>query len=191
MRKTEPPGERRTRARRRRSDRREMIRWETKNVDRRSRVGKRKEDKAQDCVRSVYKLSPPTRKIPLLREATSTNKPLRVERRSGARRVTDVKVLAYDGVDIRKCRLLDIGLDGAFIETKTFALPKGTNMGLVLKIRIKGKLTHCRLPAKVVRAEMGGAALKFGHLEEQVYNILLRIVKPLKRKPHLRVISRS
>ena len=28
-------------------------------------------------------------------------------------------------------RLLDIGLDGAFIETKTFALPKRTNMELV------------------------------------------------------------
>jgi hypothetical protein len=100
-------------------------------------------------------------------------------------------VLAYDGVDLKKCRLLDVGLDGAFIETKTFALPKGTNMELVLKIRTKEKHTYCRLPAKVVRAEIGGAALKFGHLDEPVYTILLRIVKPSKTKPHLRVISSS
>ncbi len=142
-------------------------------------------------IRSVYEVSPPTQRIPFLREVASTSKPLRVERRSGTRRVTDVKVLAYDGVDLKKCRLLDVGLDGAFIETKTFVLPKGTNMELVLKIRRKGKHTYCRLPAKVVRAEIGGAALKFGHLDEQVHTTLLRIVKPSKTKPHLRVISSS
>ncbi len=145
--------------------------------------------KALDRIRSVYELSSPTRRIPLVREGDLTSKPLRVERRSGARRVTDVKVCTYDGVDIRKCRLLDIGLDGAFIETKTFALPKGTNMELVLKIRIKGKPIYCRLPAKVVRTEIGGAALKFGHLDEQVYTV--GIVEPSKTKPHIRVISSS
>ncbi len=191
MRRTEPPGEQRTRARRRRTDRRDMIRWDTKKVDRRGEVGQRTEDKALDCIRSVYELSPPARRIPLVRAVASTSKPLRVERRSGARRMTDVKVLVYDSVDIRECRLLDIGLDGAFITTKTFALAKGTNMELVIKIQIKGKPTYCRLLAKVVRAEMGGAALKFGHLDEQVYSLLRRIVKPPKRKPHLRVISRS
>ena len=168
-----------------------MIRWETEKADRRSAVGQRKEDKTLDCVRSVYELSPPTRRIPLVRETTSTSKPLRVERRAGTRRETGVKVGVYRGVDIKTCRLLDIGLDGAFIETKTFALPKVTNMELVIKIRIKGEPTHCRLPVKVVRAEIGGAALKFGHLDEQVYSNLLRIVKPFKKKPHLRVISRS
>ncbi len=145
--------------------------------------------KALDRIRSVYELSSPTRRIPLVREVDLTSKPLRVERRSGVRRVTDVKVCTYDGVDIRKCKLLDIGLDGAFIETKTFALPKGTNMELVLNIRTKGKPTYCRLPAKVIRAEIGGAALKFGHLDEQVYTI--GIVKPSKTKPHLRVVSPS
>ena len=145
--------------------------------------------KALDRIRYVYELSSPTRRIPLVREGDLTSKPLRVERRSGARRVTDVKVCTYDGVDIRKCRLLDIGLDGAFIETKTFALPKGTNMELVLNIRTKGKPIYYRLPAKVVRAEIGGAALKFGHLDKQVYTV--GIVKPSKTKPDLSVVSRS
>ncbi|MDH3670353.1 MAG: PilZ domain-containing protein [Gammaproteobacteria bacterium] len=191
MSKTEPGGERRTKARRRRTDRRQMIRWETKKEDRRTEVGQRKEDKALDCIRSVYELSPPTRRSPLVREVDLTSKPLRVERRAGARRVTDVKVFAYDGVDIRKCRLLDIGLDGAYIETETFTLLKGTQVELVLKIRPGGKPRHCRLPAKVVRVEIGGAALKFDHLDKQVYTILRGVVRPSKTKPHLRVISRS
>ncbi len=135
--------------------------------------------KALDRIRSVYELS----------QVNLISKPLRVERRSGARRATDVKVCTYDGVDIRKCRLLDIGLDGAFIETKTFALTKGTSMELVLNIRTKGKPIYCRLPAKVIRAEIGGAALKFRHFDEQVYTI--GIVKPPKTKPHLRVVSSS
>ena len=142
--------------------------------------------KALDRIRYVYELSSPTRRIPLVREGDLTSKPLRVERRSGARRVTDVKVCTYDGVDIRKCRLLDIGLDGAFIETKTFALAKGTHVEVVLKIRRGGKPTHCRLPAKVVRAERGGAAVVFGDLDEQAYNILLEIVRPFEQKPAAR-----
>ncbi|MFQ5544764.1 MAG: PilZ domain-containing protein [Acidiferrobacterales bacterium] len=116
-----------------------------------------------------------------------TSKLLSANRRSSPRRVTDINVLVHDGLELMKCRLRDISLDGAFIETKTF----GTDVHLVLDIRRKAKHTYCRLPAKVVRAEIGGAALKFGHLDEQVYSILLRIVKPSKTKPHLRVISSS
>ncbi len=44
--------------------------------------------KALDRIRSVYELSPPARRIPLVREADLTSKPLRVERRAGARRAT-------------------------------------------------------------------------------------------------------
>ncbi len=191
MKKQEHTVERRTKARRKRSDRREMIRWEKEKGDRRRGVGQRKEDKALDSIRSVYELSPPTRRVPLVREAASTSKPLRVERRAGARRITDVKVGAYDGANMNTCRLLDIGLDGAFIETETFVLPQGTQLELVLKIRPGGKATHCRLPAKVIRTELGGAALKFGDLDPKRYSILLGIVKPFKKKPHLRVVRRS
>jgi hypothetical protein len=94
-----------------------------------------------------------------------------------------VKVFVYDGIQLTKCRLRDISVDGAFIETKNFALAKGTDTEVVLKIRRGGKPTHCRLPAKVVRAERGGAAVVFGDLDEQAYNILLEIVKPFKQKP--------
>ncbi len=112
--------------------------------------------------------------------------PRRVDRRSGLRRVANVKVFARDSMEIKQCRLRDIGFDGAFIETKNFALAKGTHTEIVLKIRRGGKPTLCLLPAKVVRTERSGAALMFGDLDEQTYNLLFGIVKPFKQKPAAR-----
>ncbi len=57
-----------------------------------------------------------------------TDKPLPVERRLDARRITDVKVFAHNGVELKKCRLRDIGINGAFIETKDFPLAKGADV---------------------------------------------------------------
>ncbi len=102
-----------------------------------------------------------------VREVVSTSDP---------RRVTDVKVFTYDGVESTKCRLRHISVDGAFVETKNFPLTKGTSLELVLKIRSGGKPTHCRLPAEVIRVEDDGAALMFGNLDEHLYNVLLDIV---------------
>ena len=109
-------------------------------------------------------------------EVNLTNKPLPTNRRLGPRRVTDVKVFASDGIEIKKCRLRDISLDGAFIETKNFALAKGSIVDLVLRIRRDGETSACRVPAKVVRTERSGAALMFASLEEDGYNVLLDIV---------------
>ncbi len=128
-----------------------------------------------------------------VRELVSTGKPLSAnrrlvsaDRRLGPRRVTDVKVFVYDGIQLTKGRLRDISVKGAFIETKNLALAKGTHVEVVLKIRHGGKPTHCRLPAKVVRVERGGAAVMFGDLDEQTYNILLEIVRPFEQKPAAR-----
>ena len=112
--------------------------------------------------------------------------PLRVDRRLWSRRAAGVKVLAYDGVELGKCRLQDISVDGAFLETKNFPLTKGTNLELVLKIRRGGNPTRCRLPAKVIRVEENGAAVVFGDVDEELCNILLEIVKPFKQKPNAR-----
>ncbi len=90
--------------------------------------------------------------------------------------MTDVKVFAYDGVEIRTCTLKDISLDGAYIKTKNFALPNDTNLEVVLKVRCGGKPTHCRLPAKVVRNDRDGVAVMFGDLNAKLCNILLDIV---------------
>ncbi len=115
-----------------------------------------------------------------------TNKPLSASRRLAQRRVTDVMVFASDGREIRKCRLRDIGVDGAFIEIENFTLAKGTHVEIVPKIRRGGKPILCYLPAKVVRAERGGAAVVFGDLDEHAYYILLGIVKPFKHEPAAR-----
>ena len=106
-----------------------------------------------------------------------TDKPLSANRRLGPRRVTDVKVfVANDGGEIKKCRLRDISLDGAFIETKNFTLTKGTKLDLVLRITREKKTTACPVPAEVVRVAKDGAALAFGRLDQRVYNVLLDIV---------------
>ncbi len=112
-----------------------------------------------------------------------TNKPLSANRRLvsanrrlAPRRVTDVKVFVSDGSEIKQCRLQDISLEGAFLETKNFALAEGTKLDLVLRILREGKTTACPLPAEVVRVEKDGAALMFGSLDEHLYNILLKIV---------------
>ncbi len=170
----------RKRARRARTERRQTIRWEPKKADRRARSGHRKEDKTLDCIRSAYQSPPPRRRTPKVA-------PLRVDCRLAQRHVTDVKVFAYDGSDIKPCRLRDISPDGAFLEAKNFALAEGTQLDLVLRICRDGKTIACPLPAKVVRVEVGGAALKFGHLDEQADNTLLKIVKPFKQKPNAKV----
>lgn len=112
-----------------------------------------------------------------------TNKRPSADRRSHPRRPTraDVEVmLTHEGLELTRCGLRDINSDGAFIETKNFALAKGTNVDVVLRFRHGGKLTHCRLSAKVVRVEADGAALMFGDLDERAYTLLLEIVYPDK-----------
>jgi hypothetical protein len=46
----------------------------------------------------------------------------------------------------------------------------------VLRILREEKTTACPVPAEVVRVAKDGAALVFGRLDQQVYNILLDIV---------------
>ena len=106
-----------------------------------------------------------------------SNNPFPVNRRICPRRVTDVKVFAHDGLELSRCRLRNISVDGAFIEYKNFVLAEGAIVELVLKVRRDGKATHCRLPAQVVRAEEHGAALMFGSLDEELYSTLLDICK--------------
>jgi hypothetical protein len=112
-----------------------------------------------------------------------SNKPLPVERRLDPRRVTDVKVFAHDGVELRKCRLRDISVNGAFVETKDFPLAKNADVELVLRIRREGRLTHCRLPAKVLRVTPEGAALMFVDLDEMLAKTVFDIVNVDQSEP--------
>lgn len=85
-------------------------------------------------------------------------------------------MVAHHSVGLTKCKLVEIGIDGALIETGDLKLRKGANADLVLKIRKGNTLTHCRVSAKVVRLTGKGAALAFDDLDEGVYRILLEIV---------------
>jgi hypothetical protein len=103
-------------------------------------------------------------------------------RRLGPRRVTDVEVLvASGGSEIKKCRLRDISIDGAFIETTNFALTKDTQLDLVLRVLRKEKTEACPVPAEVIRVTEDGAALIFGRVDQRLYNILVDIVSRTDR----------
>lgn len=110
-----------------------------------------------------------------------TNEQASADRRGRPRRPARVDVevmLTHEGLELTKCRLRDISSDGAFIENEHLTLAKGTKVDIVLRFRREGKLTHCRLSAKVVRVEADGAALMFGDLDEMAYTLLLEIVYP-------------
>ncbi len=98
------------------------------------------------------------------------------ERRFGPRRPTDVRVFAHDGVELRRCRLRDISLQGAFIETKDFPLAAGAEVELVIRIRRDGKNAHCRFPARVLRTQPEGAALVFTKLDQHLQQVLVDMV---------------
>jgi hypothetical protein len=131
------------------------------------------------------------RSVPLIREDSRLNsflgesrlyggdlttKPLPAGRRLSPRRLTDVKVFLHDGVQLTKCRLRDISLDGAYVEIQNPALTEDADVELVLKIRRDGKPTHCRLPAKIARADKIGVALMFNELDAQTERVLSDVV---------------
>lgn len=101
--------------------------------------------------------------------------PLTNERRFGPRRVVDVKVFAHDGIELRKCMLRDIGLQGAFIETN-FPLPEGMAVELVVRVNREGKHLHCRFSGKVARTKADGAALRFDALDQLAQQVLVDLV---------------
>ncbi|MFQ6024656.1 MAG: PilZ domain-containing protein [Acidiferrobacterales bacterium] len=105
-----------------------------------------------------------------------SEEPSLTERRFGPRRVTDVKTFAHDGVELRKCTLRDIGLQGAFVETKNFPLAEGAETELVIRLNREGKRVHCRFPATVVRTESDGAALRFTELDPHAQEVLVELV---------------
>jgi hypothetical protein len=96
--------------------------------------------------------------------------------------VADVEVfVASGGREIKRCRLRDISIDGAFIETTNFALTEGTKLDLVLRILRKEKTEACPVPAEVIRVTEDGAALVFGRVNRFLYDVLFDIVSGADR----------
>jgi hypothetical protein len=103
-------------------------------------------------------------------------------RRLGPRRATDVEVfVTSDASEMKRCRLRDISIDGAFIETTNFTLVEGTKLDLVLRILRKEKTEACPVPAEVIRVVKDGAALIFGRVDQRLYNTLADIVSGTDR----------
>lgn len=104
-----------------------------------------------------------------------SEEPKTSERRFGPRRGVGVKVFAHDGVELRKCTLRDIGLQGAFIETD-FLLPEGADVELVVRLYREGRHLHCRFQAKVARTKANGAAVRFTALDQLAQQVLVDLV---------------
>jgi hypothetical protein len=103
-------------------------------------------------------------------------------RRLGPRRVANVEVfITSEGSEIKRCRLRDISIDGAFIETTSFTLTEGTKLDLVLRILREEETEACPVPAEVIRVTEDGAALIFGRVDQRLYNVLDDIVSGADR----------
>ncbi|MFQ5936413.1 MAG: PilZ domain-containing protein [Acidiferrobacterales bacterium] len=105
--------------------------------------------------------------------------PMSANRRISPRRELGVTaMIAHKGGGLTKCRLRDLSVEGAFVETGALQLFANTEVDLVIKTRSGKKRKHCRIPATVLRVIQDGAALIFGDLDEDVYRTLVSIVYP-------------
>jgi hypothetical protein len=85
-------------------------------------------------------------------------------------------MVTHERLGLTRCKLRDIGVDGAFVETEGFALSRGATVDLVLKVRSGEKTRHHRVEARVTRVSESGAALVFDKLDDSLYRTLLDIV---------------
>jgi len=99
------------------------------------------------------------------------------DRRLGPRRWTQVSAMInHNRLGRARCRLRDISLGGAFVDTGKRILEQGDSVELVLKVRAGKHSQHCRVPAKVARVSDEGAALVFDDPDEELYRTLFDIV---------------
>ncbi len=99
------------------------------------------------------------------------------DRRLGPRRWAHVTaMISRKRLGMSRCRLRDISLEGAFVETGRPILDQDERVELVLKVRAGDHSHHCRVPAKVARVSDEGAALVFDDPDEELYRTLFDIV---------------
>ena len=99
------------------------------------------------------------------------------DRRLGPRRWAQVSaMISHNRLGMVRCRLRDISLEGAFVETGKRILEQDDSVELVLKVRSGERSQHCRVPAKVARVSDEGAALVFDDPDEELYRTLFDIV---------------
>ena len=99
------------------------------------------------------------------------------DRRLGPRRWAQVTaMISHTRLGMSRCRLRDISLEGAFVETGKRILERDDIVELVLKVRAGDHNEHCRVPARVARVSDEGAALVFDDPDEELYRTLFDIV---------------
>ena len=100
---------------------------------------------------------------PKYRTAVRTEVPLQV-------------LINYDFNYSKATRVRDLSTEGAFVEMPTTELPQGARVETVFRYRVKGTTREHRLPARIVRVDRDGVALKFGAYDDDTYTGLINLL---------------
>ena len=73
--------------------------------------------------------------------------------------------LYYGGLGLLQCKIIDISLDGVYVETGRIALSQDTNLQVVIGGFNSFYDEHYRFDAKIARVDERGAGLVFDDLE--------------------------
>jgi hypothetical protein len=76
-------------------------------------------------------------------------------------------------------RVRDLSLTGAFVEMRTTRLEAASLVEFVLRYQYKDTSIELRIPATVARIQADGAALVFGHYDDQTYTDLANLLYAL------------
>ena len=99
------------------------------------------------------------------------------EPRDSVRRPFGIEALINHGQSYSTpWRVRDLSLTGAFVEMDATQLPQGEHVEFVLRYRYKNKSLENRIPATVTRTAPDGAALTFGHYDDQTYTDLANLL---------------
>ncbi|MEK6748309.1 MAG: PilZ domain-containing protein [Pseudomonadota bacterium] len=100
-----------------------------------------------------------------------------IERRWSQRRAAMLNVeIHQQGVLIACCRVCNVGLGGAFIDSVTSMLSKGSEFDLVFCLGDAQKVRH-RLHAKVVRVGAEGLGVGFRDFDTSAFRALQEVMR--------------
>lgn len=100
--------------------------------------------------------------------------PLGYERRRGVRKILPLRGLVHCNGSQWPCAVRDCSLEGMFVQLREeLVLQIGVRIELHLALCSHRETRTYRLPANVVRAQAGGAALRFDRLDSLTYTAMV------------------
>lgn len=84
--------------------------------------------------------------------------------------------LIEQGVRYGAWKIRDMSTGGAFLEMDVTQLHEGAVVEFSLRYNFRGRLVHHRFPAKIIRIQLNGLALRFGYFDDQVRSDLVSLL---------------